>query len=156
MALLLAILGVTLALSVFTDLRDRTIRNAVTFPAFVLALLARGFDGWAGEAGLASGLAGAALAFACFFLVAWRGGLGMGDVTLAAVVGSCLGFAHTPLALVAIGLAGGVQALLALAWQGALRAFLAGGARGITVPYGLSIAAGSAFAVIWQRAWGVG
>jgi len=153
MALLLTILGISLTLSILTDLRDRTIRNVVTFPAFGLALALRALDGWWGPGGFLAGVAGAFFAFLCFVWPAIRGGLGMGDLKLACVVGACLGIAHAPLALLCIGVAGGLQALAVLLLRGALVDFLAGRARGIAVPYGLSIAAGTAWAVFSERLW---
>lgn len=162
-ALLLGSLGVSLV----TDLRSRRIPNAVTLPAFVLALVVRALAGWNGPHGLASGLVGAAVAFLPFFLVAWRGGMGMGDVKLVTVVGACLGWDRIVAALLCISLVGGLQGLLALLWTGSLgrtlhrtlrrlaQAF--GLAQGqlpqvgrVTVPYGVAIAFGTAWALAWS------
>ncbi|WP_373047932.1 prepilin peptidase [Vulgatibacter sp.] len=153
-ALLLGSLGVSLV----TDLRARRIPNAVTLPAFALALLARGLlVGWEGPYGLGSGLVGAVVAFAPFFLLAWMGGMGMGDVKLAAVVGACVGWERILAVLFCIALVGGVQGVIALLWsrlprrQAGPRTVAEPGPqlRRVTVPYGVAIAFGTAWALVW-------
>lgn len=160
------LLAAALVVSLVTDLRSRKIYNVVTGPAFVLALAIRlavgGLGG--GPGGLVDGLLGAAVAFVPFFALAWKGGMGMGDVKLVSVVGACLGLEKTLPALFCISLVGGLQGLLALLWTGSLSqtlkrtALLAGrtlrltsaevpAGRRIYVPYGVAIAIGTAWAV---------
>lgn len=159
------ILVASLSVSLVTDLRSRRIPNAITLPAFALALLVRALlGGWSGPDGLASGLLGAAVGFAPFFLIAWRGGMGMGDVKLVAVVGACLGGDRIVAALLCICVVGGLQGVLALLWTGSLGQTLhrsvhriaralrlsrgpAPRARRVTVPYGVAIAFGTAWAL---------
>ena len=85
-----------------SDLEERRIRNAVTFPAAVAAIVIGLVLHPAGLpaqlfAGLATGL------FLTLFAVVSRGGLGMGDAKLGIVLGLCLS-RYTLLALV-VGLA---------------------------------------------------
>lgn len=91
------LLWIALGIAVVTDWRERKIYNWLTFPAFALALGLRmvgyGFDG---PGTLSEGLLGAAIGFVPFFALAWKGGMGMGDVKLVAVVGACLGWERRP------------------------------------------------------------
>ena len=158
------VLAGSLAISLVSDLRSRRIPNLVTLPAFALALLLRGLlGGWDGPDGLASGLVGFAIAFVPFVLLAWAGGMGMGDVKLVAVVGACVGSERILFALLCIALVGGLQGLLALLWTGTLRRTALSFARAlrltrseapaggrVTVPYGVAIAFGTAWAMVWQ------
>lgn len=165
-----AVLVLSLGISLVTDLRSRRIPNSVTFPCFALALLLRAaLGGWEGPDGLASGLIGAGVAFVPFFVLAWAGGMGMGDVKLVTVVGACLGAERILFALFCIALVGGLQGVLALLWTGSLgrtlrrlalsfkrasrstEAEARAGAR-VTVPYGVAIAFGTAWAMVW-RPW---
>ncbi|MBI3287486.1 MAG: prepilin peptidase [Chloroflexi bacterium] len=96
-----------LLLVLVTDLEHRLILNTVIFPASLLAL-----GGSLVHPGLISALAGGALAFASFYLLALlrQGGLGAGDVKLAGFIGLITGF---PLAVVAIVLSTAVGGLVA-------------------------------------------
>jgi prepilin peptidase CpaA len=164
------VLVASLGISLVTDLRSRRIPNLVTFPCFALALALRGMlGGWDGADGLASGLLGSAIAFLPFFLLAWAGGMGMGDVKLVTVVGACIGAERILFVLLCIALVGGLQGLLALLWTGSLGRTLrrmalslarasglttaeAPAGRRVTVPYGVAIALGTAWAMVW-RPW---
>jgi len=104
----LAPLGLGLAWAVVCDLRRRRIPNVVAAFVFVVGLGMRGFDG--GFRGLSSGLAAALLLFVLLF-AAWRaGGIGGGDVKLAAATGAWVGLAGLPWFVLATLLAGGVVA----------------------------------------------
>jgi len=140
--LLGGVLAVSLSISLVTDLRSRRIPNVVTLPAFAAALLLRLLLG--GWDAAADGLLGALVAFAPFFLLAWAGGMGMGDVKLVTVVGACVGAERAVWALLCIALVGGLQGIAALLWRGRMR--------GVTVPYGVAIALGTAWALAW-RPW---
>jgi prepilin peptidase CpaA len=136
----LAALGVSLAVSVATDLRSRRILNAVTYPALVVVA---GCALWLGgfplllQSALGAVACGAPLAFAM-----WRGWMGAGDVKLMALAGLVAGAAAGwPLAvtvLLQVVIAGGLQALL---WAAVARA--RGHERPRTIPYALAIAAGT-------------
>lgn len=124
-ALLVLLLAVGLGTSLVTDLRSRLILDVVTLPMLGLALAIRGvLVGWDGPLGLASGLLGAGVGLAVFFVPAWRGGIGMGDVKLAGAVGAALGFERIFGALFWIAIAGGLLALAVMALRGAVRSTL--------------------------------
>lgn len=138
-----------LAVSVVTDLKWRRIFDLVTFPAMALALVLRAaFEGpGALDTGLGSGLAGLALAVACFGAFALRGGgLGWGDVKLAGVMGATLGFPQAVTGVLLISVAGALQAVISLIWQGDLSATV----RRRHIPYGVAIAFGSLWAMWWD------
>jgi prepilin peptidase CpaA len=113
------VLGATLLISAWTDLKSRLIYDKLTIPAALLGLALQGaFFGW-GESlfdpGLSSALAGMASAFLIYGLFWLTGGMGAGDLKLVTAVGALLGCPDVFGALLAGSLAGGVQGLLALA-----------------------------------------
>jgi prepilin signal peptidase PulO-like enzyme (type II secretory pathway) len=98
---------VALAVSVFivalmtcaaTDLLAFRVPDAITLPSILLALGLAGLHGAAVNALLAALLA--ATAFGSIVLLT-RGGLGFGDVKLAALIGACLGLPAAAFALAA-------------------------------------------------------
>ena len=95
------------------DMEHRLVLNAVVFPASILALSAS-FTSTGPAPG--SALLGGMLGFGLFALVAlaYRGGMGDGDVKLAGLIGLITGFPHVVVALVVGVLAGGLVALLLL------------------------------------------
>jgi prepilin signal peptidase PulO-like enzyme (type II secretory pathway) len=104
-------LVLALLLCTGTDLIEYRVPNVVTYPGTMLALAAAAFfpDGNLLNA-LAAGLAGG-LVFLLMAVIT-RGGLGLGDVKLAMLIGAALGFPASYQALVAGVLAGGVVILL--------------------------------------------
>lgn len=166
---LTSVAGVALFASVATDLLWRRILDAVTYPALALALGIRFATEGLGdsERGLLSGLIGASLAAAIFGLVAWRGRLGWGDVKLMAAVGAAFGHPLTMAALVFTSLAGALQAVVTLIWQGAVWDTLLAAGRRLGkrlrllpeavqgaqrhIPYGVAIALGSFWAMWWEH-----
>jgi prepilin peptidase CpaA len=148
-------------LSAGFDLRTRRIPHFLTMPAlaagFVLSFLGGGVYGLAGAALAVLLLAGVLALFAA------AGGVGWGDVALMAAVGALLGWPLPawPLVLYALlytALVGGALAIVVAARQHRLRAALkaavtlprAGGQKqgsGVTIPYGVAIAAGTLWAV---------
>ncbi len=153
------LLGAALAISVVTDLRRREIKDIVTYPSFVAALLLRlaggaaerqqegvpailaGAWGAFGGSGLASGLLGAVVGSALFlgFHLASRGqAFGLGDVKLMAVVGAGVGFPVILACLVFVVVVGGLEAVLLLLWQGKFLGTLGGMARWAASKAGLS------------------
>ena len=110
----LATLLAALAISVVTDLRQRRILNAVTFPA--LAIVAACVIWLGGLALLAEAALGVVVCAGPFALMMLRRWMGAGDVKLMALSGAVAGaaagwpFALTVLSYVAI--AGGIQAVL--------------------------------------------
>lgn len=141
----LLILVAALAISVVTDLRQRKILNRVTYPAFLAMAACIVWRG--GPILLFEGALGAIVCAVPLLLLSLRSAMGEGDVKLMALCGLTAGaaggwsFALTLLAHVAI--AGGIQALLWIAV-----ALLRKKPRPRSVPYALSIAAGTASAFL--------
>jgi leader peptidase (prepilin peptidase)/N-methyltransferase len=119
------------------DLVTRRIRNVVTVPVSLLALLLRvAFD----RGAIVEVLVAGAAAFGAFLALAVvaRGGFGMGDVKLAAMLGFLLGEQVVPALVVGV-VAAGVAAALVLARAGG---------RGATMAYGPYLALGGALVVL--------
>jgi len=141
----LAALGVSLAVSVVTDLRSRRVLNAVTYPAL---LLSAACVLWLGGVTLLLECAlGALICAGPLGLAMWRGWMGAGDVKLmapAGLVAAATGGWEMPLTvLVDVAVTGGLQALL---WMGAAR--IRGRPQPRTIPYALAIAAGVTWAFL--------
>jgi len=119
------------------DLAHRRVKNAVTIPVSLLAVLLRvAFE--------RSALAEVVIAGFVFLLVFLalslflRGGLGMGDVKLAGMLGFLLGWTVLP-ALFIGAIVGGVAAAVLLSREGGRRA---------TMAYGPYLALGAAVAIL--------
>jgi prepilin peptidase CpaA len=143
--LALGVLALALSVSVVTDVWQRRILNAVTYPSFallVLCILWLGGPALVGAALLAAVLCAVPLALAMS-----RGWIGAGDVKLIAlpalVSGATAGWPSAVTLLVDISLAGGAQALL---WLAVSR--IRHRERPRSIPYALAIAAGSAWALL--------
>ncbi|MBS1153660.1 MAG: Type prepilin peptidase TadV/CpaA [Myxococcaceae bacterium] len=163
------VLAVALLISVVTDVVSRRILDLVTFPTIAIALALRWLQGVGDlEGGLVSGLVAGGAAAGFFAVLAWRGGaFGWGDVKLVAAVGAVFGYPLIMGALLFISLAGALQAIVTLIWQGAvwdtLRAVgLRWGKRlklskhvveapARHIPYGVAIALGSFWAMWWDK-----
>jgi leader peptidase (prepilin peptidase) / N-methyltransferase len=152
--------SIFLALSII-DLKHSILPNIIIYPAMPVALiiyvflgeqitgLRSDFFGWNFAipyfSAMLNSLLGAACAFMLLLLVVIisRGGMGMGDVKLAGLVGLMTGF---PLAIIALFITiilGGVVAL-ALLLSGLRK-------RKDPVPFGPFICAGALIAIIWGR-----
>ncbi len=164
------VLAIALVISVVTDVVSRRILDVVTFPTILLALVLRAypFDGLGdAENGLLSGLLAGGASAGFFAVLAWRGGaFGWGDVKLVAAVGAVFGYPLIMGALLFISLAGALQAIVTLIWQGAVwdtvravglkwgkrlklsKDAVQGPSRHI--PYGVAIALGSFWAMWWD------
>ena len=143
-AVIALFLGVMLA-SALIDARHRIIPNRLMYPAIVVAAVAVVALRLAGQP---VSIAGAAVGLLCFggglLLVAIvsPGGMGMGDVKLAALIGLVLGavgLRYVAVAAAAGVLLGGAAALIALA---------AGRGRKGTIPFGPFLASGAALAAL--------
>jgi prepilin peptidase CpaA len=106
-------------LACVTDLRTRRVPNALTFPAALAGLafhlFAHGFSG------LGWSVAGALLGLLVFLPMFALGGLGAGDVKLAAAVGAWVGVPDVLVFAVAGAIAGGVLATIVGLATGYLR-----------------------------------
>jgi leader peptidase (prepilin peptidase)/N-methyltransferase len=137
------------------DLRHRIIPNRLTYPALLLflpvVLLAWGIGDAADpvRAGLGLLLYGGVL----FIVAAISGGMGMGDVKLAAVIGLVLG----SLGLRFVGVA--AAAAIVLGGLGAIVALAMGRGRKSAIPFGPYLAVGAVVAGLWGEplaAWYIG
>ena len=138
-------LGFALAVSVVTDLRERRILNAVTYPALLLSAVCVLWLG--GVSLLLEAALGAFICAAPLAVAMWRGWMGAGDVKLMALAGltagAASGWPFCLTVLVGVAVAGGLQALV---WIAASR--LRGRTPPRTIPYALSIAAGVTWAFV--------
>jgi Flp pilus assembly protein protease CpaA len=141
----LATLAFALVVSSVTDLRHRRIPNAVTYPALLIVTACLVWLG--GLSLLLDSTLGALVCAAPLALAMWRGWMGAGDVKLMAVAGlvsaAAAGWSFALAVLVDVAVAGGV---LALSWVLAAKA--SGHRRPRSVPYGVAIAAGTAWAFL--------
>jgi len=164
------VLGVALVISVATDVLSRRILDVVTYPLMAVALGVRLWaEGVGGlETGLVSGVV-SGVGLALLLVPAARGGkMGWGDVKLMAGVGAVLGFPTVMAAAAFISLAGALQAVVTLLWHGAVWETLGGmvrrwavrvrlmhegavGAPRRHIPYGVAIALGTFWAMLWQH-----
>ncbi len=137
--------GLTFALLMvvvtFIDLDWQLILNRVTYPGVVVGLVFAVAGGRLLESALAA--AGAAGLIAAIVILS-RGGMGGGDVKLAALIGSFLGWPGTAVALFAGFVAGGAVGLLLLALR------LKG--RKDAIPFGPALAAGGVVALFFGDA----
>jgi leader peptidase (prepilin peptidase)/N-methyltransferase len=120
------------------DLATRRLPNLVTVPVSLLAIGARGaFE----RSALVEVIVAGVVAFGVFLLLALllRGGLGMGDVKLAGMLGFLLGRAVAPALLIGV-FAGGILAAALLIGSAANRRS--------TIAYGPYLALGGAVAIL--------
>lgn len=100
---------IVLGVATFTDLRSRRIPNWLVLPFLVAGLVASAWlHSWPG---IGQSLAGAAVAFVIYGFLFWMGGMGAGDVKLAAAIGAWIGPSQLMIALVITGMAGGIMVL---------------------------------------------
>jgi prepilin peptidase CpaA len=113
-----------LAVAVFTDLRSRRIPNWLVLPFMVLGLAVCTWQrGWHGLGNSSAGLGLAILLYGFLFFL---GGMGAGDVKLAAAIGAWIGPSQLFFALVVTAMAGGVMVFLWAAFGGFLKDLLNG------------------------------
>ncbi len=162
--------AVTAAVS---DLRTRTIPNALVFAGIVAGVVLNGW--WSGAGGVARALLGGLAGFAIFLPFYLLRGMGGGDVKLMAALGCCLGFVGILQTALIASMAGAVLALGAAARHGVLRRTLVNAGRllaawarrgigpssevsldnpaALRIPYALPIAVG-ALAIVLSGAGG--
>jgi leader peptidase (prepilin peptidase)/N-methyltransferase len=131
-----------LILVTVTDLEHRLILNQVIGPAILLALIAGWFTpGLSWRQALVGGLVG----FGFFYVAAllYPGGMGAGDVKLAAFIGLITGFPVVILALLVTIMAGGLISLVLVVTR--IRSLRD------AIPYGPFLVIGGAFALFWGQ-----
>ncbi len=139
---LLSVYVAILILITVIDLEHRLVLNRVIGPAILLALIAGPFTpGLNWKQMLVGGL----VAFFLFYLAAllYPGGMGAGDVKLAAFIGLITGFPAVFLALLVTVFAGGLISLLLVVTR--IRS------RRDYIPYGPFLVIGGAFALFWGQ-----
>lgn len=109
------VLVMTLIMSTITDLMHHRIPNLILLPALTIALVAQITVG--GAAGLFSAVAGLLVGLILLLPLYVMGGMGAGDVKLLAVAGAFLGPWGTAVAGAVTLVAGGLYAILFLAWR---------------------------------------
>lgn len=157
-------LGVGLAIGVVCDLRSRRIPNSVSVPLLIAALFARGLN--QGALATLSGVGAAALVVAALYRPWLRGGIGGGDVKLAAAAAAWVPFTRLHWFALCAAAAGGLVAgayyfiarpsaraeiranLTLTVLQNELPAVPSHRAGHPSVPYALAIAAGAAIALL--------
>lgn len=100
---------IVLAIAVFTDIRSYRIPNWLVLPFLIAGLVISGVThGWHG---IAQSLLGIGLGTVVLGILCWMGGMGMGDMKLCAAVGAWIGPSQLTVALVVMGITGGIMAL---------------------------------------------
>ncbi|MBM4444461.1 MAG: prepilin peptidase [Chloroflexi bacterium] len=139
----------------FIDLEQGLILNVLVYPAIGVALLLAWLveppwlEGWV-LAPVVSSAVGGAVGLAMFWLIVVfsRGGMGWGDVKLAALIGLICGFPLVLLALILGAVLGGLAAL------GLLLVRRRRWASGQTIPFGPSLAVATMATILWGSAVG--
>lgn len=102
---------IVVAVATITDLRSRRIPNWLVFPFMLVGIVVSfGPSSWQGI-GIAQSLEGLGLGALLFGILAWMGGMGMGDVKLCAAIGAWVGPKQLIMALVMTGVVGGIMAI---------------------------------------------
>jgi prepilin peptidase CpaA len=110
---------IVLAVATFTDLRSRRIPNWLVVPFMAIGIVASTWlHGWHG---LGQSFGGLGLGILLFGFLFWMGGMGAGDVKLAAAIGTWIGPNQLFFALIVTAMAGGVIALVWAACGGWLK-----------------------------------
>jgi prepilin peptidase CpaA len=100
---------IVVAVATITDLRSRRIPNWLVLPFLLAGIVVSGWlHGWSG---VGHSFAGIALGGLLFGILAFMGGMGMGDVKLCAAIGAWIWPGQLITALVLTGIAGGIMAL---------------------------------------------
>jgi len=150
------------------DWRSRRIPNALTGPAALFGLaLHLAVGGWLS---MSTALLAGMLAGGVFLLFYLSGGMGAGDVKLAAAVSCCAGLRHVGEILIMTAIAGGVMAIVLALVSRTLRRTMSnvgallshhasagitahpnlnvGNAKTLRLPYGIAIGAGTAVTLL--------
>jgi leader peptidase (prepilin peptidase)/N-methyltransferase len=140
--LLISIYMAIFILVTVIDIEHRLVLNRVIFPAILLALIVGPFTpGLNWKLMLVGGLVG----FGIFYVIAmiYPGGMGAGDVKLAAFIGLITGFPDIFLAVIVAILAGGlISLILVLTRTRSTRDY---------IPYGPFLVIGGVFTLLWGQ-----
>jgi prepilin peptidase CpaA len=112
------------AVATATDIRSRKIPNWLVFPFLLAGICVSTWQhGWHGLAQSSLGLGMGALIFG---ILSFLGGMGMGDVKLAAAIGAWIGPMQLGVALILTALAGGIMVIFWAVFAGFLGEMLRG------------------------------
>jgi prepilin peptidase CpaA len=115
---------IAVTIATVCDIRSRRIPNWLIVPFLSAGIVVSTVTGrWSGLGQSVLGLSLAGLLMGIFY---WLGGMGMGDVKLCAAIGAWIGPEQLGIALVVMGISGGVMALLWSLWGGYLKESLSG------------------------------
>jgi prepilin peptidase CpaA len=101
---------IVVAMATITDLRSRRIPNWLVFPFLAAGVAASGIlEGWRG---VGQSMMGFGVGVVLFGVLFWMGGMGAGDVKLAAAIGAWVGPSQLFFALVVTAIIGGLMAVV--------------------------------------------
>ena len=130
------------------DIKHQLILDRIVYPGMVLALALSCLNPEMGNEiwirplnSLAGGAAGLAVMLLIFLILMSRGGMGFGDVKMAALLGLMTGFPSVFIALFLGMIIGGLTAIFLLAFRLSKR--------GEAIPFGPFLAIGTMLTVIW-------
>jgi len=135
-----ALFALIMVIVIFVDLDHRIIPNALTYPGIALGLLLAWGGGARGFLTAVTAALGAGLVFLAIAVLS-RGGMGGGDIKLAALMGAFLGWPLIAAALFVSFMVGGIVGVALLA-TGRRR-------RKDPVPFGPFLAVGGLAALFW-------
>ena len=118
----LALLICLLMMSVITDIKWRKIPNALTLPVMLIGLFIHALNN--GVSGFIFSVEGLFLGMALLIAFYFMGMMGAGDVKLMGAVGSILGPVGIFKAFLFTAVAGGIYAIIVLAYHGQLVGFM--------------------------------
>jgi prepilin peptidase CpaA len=115
---------IVLAVATFTDLRNRRIPNWLVVPFMGLGIVVSAWlHGWHG---LGQSFGGLGLAILLYGFLFWMGGMGAGDVKLAAAIGAWIGPNQLFFALIVTAMAGGLMVFVWALFGGFLKEMFTG------------------------------
>lgn len=142
---------IVLAVATFTDLRNRRIPNWLVVPFLVGGIVASSWlQGWHG---LGQSFGGLGLGLLCYGFLFWMGGMGAGDVKLAAAIGAWIGPSQLFFALIVTAMAGGVMVLAWALFGGFMKDMVKGAGNHLRrqMPYAPAIAVGTLISFFFAR-----
>jgi len=134
---------IVLAVATFTDLRNRRIPNWLVLPFLVAGIAVSAYlHGWHG---LGQSFGGLGLGLLLYGFLFWMGGMGAGDVKLAAAIGAWIGPSQLFIALIVTAMAGGIMVLGWALFGGFLKDLFKGAGDHLKrkMPYAPAIAVGT-------------
>lgn len=136
-----AVFALILLAIFFIDLEHQIVPNALSYPGIILGLTLAILQGRFGDALFAAAGAGA---FFLLIAIVSRGGMGGGDIKLAAMMGAFLGWPRVAVGLLFAFVLGAAAGLLLIA--------LKRRSRKDPIPFGPALALGGVIALLWGQA----